>query len=603
MQFLLTAVNAKYIHSNPAIYSLRAYAGKELQPYIALAEFTINNKAEEILGGLYRRRPDVIGFSCYIWNWRLVRELLGELPKVLPGTDIWLGGPEVSFGAEEILKNFPMVRGIMKGEGEKTFKELLTFYVRGEEDSDSRHKGPEEKKGDYFDDLRKIPGLVLPEGRTGERALLDMRELPFFYGNLQEFENKIIYYETGRGCPFGCGYCLSSIDKSVRLKGLDTVKRELQFFLDKRVAQVKLTDRTFNCNRRHAAQIWRYLREHDNGVTNFHFEIAAELLDEEQLELLRSMRPGLVQLEIGVQTTNREALKEINRSGDIPCVARMVEAINERKNIHIHLDLIAGLPFEDYDSFKKSFNEVYAMAPSQLQLGFLKVLKGTPIWEKAKDYGIVCQEDPPYEVLCTKWLSYGELLRLKQVEEMVEIYYNSNQFIHTLRALEKLFSGPFEMYEALGDYYEEKGYFINTPARSRRYQVLLEFVKDLSPREEAFYRELLTFDYYLRENPKSRPLFCADLSPWREKIGSFYRREEEKPELLGNYRMYHARQTMKMTHVEAFFYPVWENGGEISEERKEQPEFVLFDYGEKDPLTGNVRARRVTESVNKERNE
>lgn len=594
MQFLLAAVNAKYIHSNPAIYSLRAYAGKELQQYIALAQYTINNRTEEILGDLYRRRPDVIGFSCYIWNWPLVQALLRELPKVLPGTEIWLGGPEVSFDAEKILEDFPAVQGIMRGEGEKTFKELLSFYIAGKESA-------EKEAGERQHNLQKIPGLVLRSGRTEPGAAVEMDELPFLYDDLQEFENKIIYYESSRGCPFRCGYCLSSIDKGVRLRSLPVVKKELQFFLDKKVPQVKLIDRTFNCNHRHAMEIWRYIKEHDNGVTNFHFEIAAELLNSEEIAELRSMRPGLVQLEIGVQTTNEATLKEINRKGDTACIARAVGEINRGKNIHIHLDLIAGLPFEGYERFQKSFNEVYAMRPLQLQLGFLKVLKGTPIWERAEEYGIACQEEPPYEVLYTKWISYGEILKLKQVEEMVELYYNSNQLTYTLALLENAFSGPFDLYEALAEYYEAKGYFVSTPARSHRYQVLLEFIKERMPKEEALYREALTYDYYLRENAKSRPDFGKDLSAWRDEIWGFYQKEEKEPDFLREYEEYHARQTMKMTHMEVFFYPVWESkkAGPEAPAQRHMPEFVLFDYRQRDALTGNAKARVVTKAVAK----
>lgn len=406
MQFLLTAINAKYIHSNPAIYSLKAYAGEKLQPYIALAQYTINNRMEKILGDIYKKHPDVIGFSCYIWNFSIIQELIREIPKLLPGTDIWLGGPEVSFEAEEILRQYPMVRGIMVGEGEETFKDLLSYYVGGEEkEIDSK-----------YHNLEEIPGLVLREGTTGKRTLTDMNKLPFLYDNLKDFENKIIYYETSRGCPFKCSYCLSSIDKKVRLRNPDTVKKELQFFLSRKVPQVKLIDRTFNCNHRHAMEIWKYIKENDNGVTNFHFEVAADIINEEELSILKEMRPGLVQLEIGVQTTNQKTLKEINRSADINHIAEIVERIRSSRNIHIHLDLIAGLPFEGYDSFGKSFNDVYAMKPEKLQLGFLKVLKGTQIWEKAEDYGIIYQENPPYEVLYTKWISYEEILKLVSVK-------------------------------------------------------------------------------------------------------------------------------------------------------------------------------------------
>lgn len=589
MQFLLTAVNAKYIHSNPAIYSLKAYAGKELQPHIALAEYTINNKTEEILGDLYKRHPDVIGFSCYIWNFSMIQELLWEIPKVLPDTDIWLGGPEVSFDGEKILERFPMVKGIMAGEGEETFKELLDYYVAGKDGKICDNK----KKGSGIQNLRKIPGLVLRDGSTKARPLTDINALPFLYDDLQDFAHKIIYYETSRGCPFRCSYCLSSIDKKVRLRNLEIVKKELKFFLDQKVPQVKLIDRTFNCNHNHAMEIWRYINEHDNGVTNFHFEIAADLISEEELLLLGEMRPGLVQLEIGVQTTNEETLKEINRSADLGRIAEIVECIRSHRNIHIHLDLIAGLPLEDYDSFRKSFNEVYAMKPEQLQLGFLKVLKGTQIWEQVQEYGIVYQEKPPYEVLYTKWISYEDILKLKQIEEMVELYYNSNQFTHTLPVLEKAFDSPFDMYEKLAAFYEEKGYFINSPARGHRYQILLEFILDKDSEKKELYRELLTFDYYLRENAKNRPDFCADLAPYREKIWAFYQKEEERPVLLAGYKEYHARQTMKMTHMEAFFYPVWETEAEKITVRMDAPAFVVFDYKRRDALTKEALAQRI----------
>lgn len=574
MQFLLTAINAKYIHSNPAVYSLRAYAGEELQPYIGLVEYTINNRMEEILGDLYRRRPDVIGFSCYIWNCQLIWELLRELPKVLPDTDIWLGGPEVSFEGEQILMDFPMVTGIMAGEGEETFRELLSCYVAGE------------KKKDV--DFGKVPGLILREGATAARALTDMDKLPFLYERLGDFAHRILYYESSRGCPFRCSYCLSSIDKKVRLRSLELVKRELQFFLDQKIPQVKFIDRTFNCNRDHAMAIWRYVKEHDNGVTNFHFEVAADVMGEEELALFQEMRPGLIQLEIGVQSTNLHTLKEINRSGDIGAIANAVSRIRGGRNIHLHLDLIAGLPFEGYESFEKSFNDVYRMKPHQLQLGFLKVLKGTLIREKAREYGIVYQSRAPYEVLYTKWLSYGEVLKLKQMEEMVELYYNSNQFTHTLPVLEKQFKAPFEMFEELAGFYEEKGYFTNTPARSYRYQVLLEFALNRMPEQGQLYRELLTYDFYLRENAKSRPAFSMDLSPYREEIGGFYRKEEEAPQLLEEYGGYHARQTMKMTHMDVFFYPVWQEEEDAAWEKCERPFFVLFDYQKRDALTGEA---------------
>lgn len=583
MQFLLAAINAKYIHTNPALYSLRAYAGRKLAPFISLAEYTINHRVEEILGDLYKRHPDVIGLSCYIWNFHFIQELLREIPKILPDTDIWLGGPEVSCEAEEILKEYPEVKGIMIGEGEATFKDLLSFYVGKE---DSQFSGP-------YNSLEEIPGLVLHSGTTQPRESVDFGEVPFLYDHLEEFENKIIYYETSRGCPFRCAYCLSSIDKKLRFRSLDKVKKELQFFLDHEVPQVKFIDRTFNCNHDHAMEIWKYINDHDNGVTNFHFEIAADLMTSEELTLLGTMRPGLIQLEIGVQTTNAETLKAVNRITDISKIEEAVSEIRSNENIHIHLDLIAGLPLEDYESFGRSFDRVYAMRPHQLQLGFLKVLKGTAIWQQAKEHGIVYQERPPYEVFYTKWLSYDEILKLKQIEEMVELYFNSNQFQYTLPVLEREFTSPFAMFEELAEFYEEKGYFTNSPARSHRYHVLLAFAEEKAPDKKELFAELLTFDYYLRENAKSRPSFSPDLSLWREPIWNFYQKEEEAPKLLADYGSYHARQTMKMTHMEVFHYQVWESIKREKWVRRKDPFFILFDYAKRDALTGAASFYKV----------
>ena len=584
MKFLLVGINAKYIHSNPAIYSLRACAGKEDRESVELAEYTINNRGEEILSDIFKRKPDVIGFSCYIWNFHMVRELIYDLVKVLPETDIWLGGPEVSFDCEKLLKEFPMIKGIMVGEGENTFRELLSCYVHASSGSQSPVDVVLQAK------LEKIPGLYLPSGHTGERELTDLDSLPFYYDSLKNFENRIIYYESSRGCPFRCAYCLSSIDKRVRFCSPEKVKRELQFFLDQKVEQVKFVDRTFNCNHEHAMEIWRFIKENDNNVTNFHFEIAADILTEEEIQILSEMRPGLVQLEIGVQSVNEETLKAINRSADTASITEAVVRLQKGMNIHIHLDLIAGLPFENYDSFVNSFNCVYAMKPQQLQLGFLKVLKGSPIAGRVTEYGIVFQAQSPYEVLYTNWISYEQILKLKQVEEMVELYYNSNQFRHTLTVLEQEFGDAFSMFSEFADYYEKKGYFVKTPARADRYQVLLDFIMEVAKEKFELYRELLTFDYYLRENAKSRPKFMTDMSLYYNRIRNFYQKEETEPQYLKNYQGYHARQVMKMTHMEPFFYPVWEELPERMAIRQEQPVFILLDYEKRDVLTGNAMA-------------
>ncbi len=572
MRVLLIAVNAKYIHSNPAVYSLRAYAQAALgdlpEVGIEIAEYTINQNTENILADIYRRKPDIAAFSCYIWNWNTIQELLPELPKLLPDTKLWLGGPEVSFHAEKILAQYTQLTGIMVGEGEETFTQLVRFYHA--------------PKGQ----LQDIPGLVLPQGRTQPRELTDMSKLPFLYEDLGKFQNRIIYYESQRGCPFRCAYCLSAIDKSVRLRDIETVKKELRYFLDHKVSQVKFIDRTFNCNAAHALAIWRYLLENDNGVTNFHFEIAADLMTEEELEVLKQMRPGLIQLEIGVQSTNEQTLHAINRYMSLEHLRQVVDKIHSFHNIHQHLDLIAGLPYEDYDSFVTSFNDVYAMRPQQLQLGFLKVLKGSPIEEKAEEYGIVYNSRPPYEVLYSRWIPYDDVLRLKGIEEMVELYYNSCQFTHTLPVLEKEFSSPFALYEALSQYYEEKGYYINTPARAYRYQVLLEFAQQKAPARSELYAQLLTFDMYLRENLKSRPAFALCWQQGeeeKEQVRAFYRQEAQTPQYLTGYEGYQPQQLMKMTHIEYFTYPVWQQNMKMTQ--LSQKTAILFDYQKRDPLT------------------
>lgn len=585
MRVLLIAVNAKYIHSNPAVYSLRAYAqaalGDQPEVGIEIAEYTINQNTENILADIYRHRPDIAAFSCYIWNWNTIQELLPELPKLLPDTKLWLGGPEVSFHAEKILAQYTQLTGIMVGEGEETFTQLVRFYHA--------------PKGQ----LQDIPGLVLPQGRTQPRELTDMSKLPFLYEDLGKFQNRIIYYESQRGCPFRCAYCLSAIDKSVRLRDIETVKKELQYFLDHKVSQVKFIDRTFNCNAAHALTIWRYLLENDNGVTNFHFEIAADLMTEEELEVLKQMRPGLIQLEIGVQSTNEQTLHAINRYMSLEHLRQVVDKIHSFHNIHQHLDLIAGLPYEDYDSFVTSFNDVYAMRPQQLQLGFLKVLKGSPIEERAEEYGIVYNSRPPYEVLYSRWLPYDDVLRLKGIEEMVELYYNSCQFTHTLPVLEKEFSSPFAMYEALSQYYEEKGYYINTPARAYRYQVLLEFAQQKAPARSELYAQLLTFDMYLRENLKSRPAFALCWQQGeeeKEQVRAFYRQEAQTPQYLTGYEGYQPQQLMKMTHIEYFTYPVWQQNMKMTQ--LSQKTAILFDYQKRDPLTYDAAYYMVIKEEN-----
>ena len=569
MKAVLAAVNAKYIHSNLAVYCLGAYArmrGEQAE----FKEYTINQNPEEILKDLYLAKPDFLALSCYIWNISLMREIAAELHKLLPEMPIWVGGPEVSYDAEHFLRENPWASGVMRGEGEITFTELLGRIRENR-------------------DLYGLPGITW-RGKDGEaianedRPVMDLSEVPFPYTELTDFEHRIIYYESSRGCPFSCSYCLSSIDKKLRFRDLSLVFRELQFFLDHRVPQVKFVDRTFNCRHDHAKAIWRYLLEHDNGVTNFHFEVAADLLDEEELELIAAMRPGLIQLEIGVQSTNGQTITEIHRKMDFAGVSAVVNRVKQGHNVHQHLDLIAGLPFEDLESFKQSFNDVFALQPDQLQLGFLKVLKGSFMYRMADTYGCVYRDKEPYEVLFTRWLPYCDVLRLKRVEEMVEVYYNSAQFTCTLPACMTVFEDAFSFFDSLGSFYEKKGYFSVAHTRIRRYEILQEFMAEYVGEEDmAKYREWMVFDLYLRENMKTRPSWAADLSGWKSAFRDFYQKEEESREYLPELAGRESRQLAKMTHLEVFSHIF------------EKETAVLFCYETRDPLSHSARWQKVEE--------
>ena len=555
MKILLAACNAKYIHSNLAVYNLKSCSG-EYSSRVVVKEYTINQIRDDILKDIYLEQPDVVCFSCYIWNISFVRELVPDLKKILPQVEFWAGGPEVSYDAVEFLKKNPAFFGVMVGEGEETFHELAGYYIERKPETLSGIRGV------AFRDENKGRDIV----HTGWRELMDLSKVPFAYSNLTEFKNRIIYYESSRGCPFSCSYCLSSIDKKLRFRDIELVKKELQFFIDNKVPQVKFVDRTFNCKHDHAMEIWRYITENDNGITNFHFEISADLLRAEELALMKTMRPGLIQLEIGVQSTNPQTIKAIRRTMDFEKLKRIVEQIHSFGNIHQHLDLIAGLPYEGYDSFHKSFCDVYALRPEQFQLGFLKVLKGSYMMEMTGEYQILYKDREPYEVLSTAWLTYGEILRLKMVESMVEVYYNSGQFKNTLVFLEKYFDDPFRMYEALGRFYEKKGYSEISHSRMRRYEILMEFAGEQKEIPSEALSDVMLLDLYLRENLKSRPSFASDQKPYER--------------LIWDYRK--AKKIPKTAHIEVF-----RDGKKI-----------LFDYTDRDPLTNNAQLTDITDEVN-----
>lgn len=568
MNILLVAINAKYIHSNPAVFSLKSCAG-EYQSYVDVVEFTINQQSSYILSEIYKKRPDVVAFSCYIWNRSIVGEIISDLYKILPDVDIWVGGPEVSYDASAVIDEWKL-RGVMSGFGEGAFYHLVSAYVNGTS--------------------AELPD-VLDENNT-RRMSLD--EIPFWYKDLLGFEHRIIYYESSRGCPFSCSYCLSSIDKTMDFRSVERVCRELDFFLEHNVPQVKFVDRTFNCKKEHALLILKHILEHDNGITNFHFEIAADLLDEDYFILLEKLRAGAVQFEIGVQSTYPQTISEINRKMNFIKVADVVRRISSWNNIHVHLDLIAGLPYEDLNTFQNSFNDVYALCPKQLQLGFLKVLKGSDMESHASEYDLVYTSLPPYEVLSTRWLSYEDICRLKQIEEVLEIYYNSGQFCHTLNFLCSYFNTPYDMYDHLASWYEEHDLFGVQSSRTRKYEILMEFGKAwidqyiqlrncmseqdlrvMSEKQSSALREYITYDLYLRENMKNRPSFAPSLESWKDDIHNILYRESKTHKMFPKLSGYDYRRLTKTLHVEVF------------EMIFEQPVVVVFCYEQRDPLTYN----------------
>lgn len=573
MKILLAAMNAKYIHSNLAVYSLKAYA-KDFSEHIAIGEYTINNRADYILEQIYKQKPDVLCMSCYIWNISYVEEIIREFHKICPDVPIWLGGPEVSYEVEQFMEHHPEVTGIMMGEGERTFYALCNYYVN--------------KKGN----LQNLTGVAYRDKEAGVLHIIapelpmNMSDIPFCYEEIGDFKNRIIYYESSRGCPFSCSYCLSSVDKKLRFRDLELVKKELAFFIEKKVPQVKFVDRTFNCDHKHAMAIWQFIKEQDNGITNFHFEVSADLINEAELDLITSMRPGLIQLEIGVQSTNDATITEIHRTMNLERLKVIVKRVQDAGNIHEHLDLIAGLPYEDYVTFGKSFDEIYALKPNQLQLGFLKVLKGSYMFEHAAEYGMIYHSKAPYEVMQTKWLSFEEVLKIKQVEEMLEIYYNSGQFEVTMKLMDVLFESPFYMFQEFGAFYEEKGYLAMSHSRIRRCEILLEFIRESFERKYAgmitalccdateaeqicgMLEESLTFDLYYRENCKSRPAWAPSVSEFKQIAKQYCKKGA-------------------LSHVEPFHYRFPNKQEKTLMELPKYQEkllYVLFDYEHRDAL-------------------
>lgn len=569
MKTLLVGINAKYIHSNIAIRYLKKYTEQKLDLKIDLCEYTINNHIDLIIREIVKQSPDVLGFSCYIWNYELVKKLVCELKKIIPQTIIFLGGPEVSYDSQTVLEDTGC-NAVISGEGEGVFCEFVDRISNGID----------------FSDIEGITAL-----RDGDIVKnppskpISLDEIPFVYDDYEELENRIIYYESSRGCPFRCQYCLSSSSGGVRFLSLERVFADLKNFLDAGVSQVKFVDRTFNCDKKYAMQIWRFLDENDNGKTNFHFEIAAELLDQEMLELLQTVRRGLFQLEIGVQSTNPQTLKAVKRNTDTQKLTPIIKALQKNSNMHLHLDLIVGLPFEPYETFKNSFNYVYSLSPDQLQIGFLKLLKGSGLYENAEDYGIITTTYAPYEVLKTNWLTYSEILRLKMIEEMVESYYNSNRYKLIIKYISSFFETAFDMFESLADFYEKNNLHLAPHSKVGYYTILFDFFKTISTQTESF-KWYAIFDLYSHEKAKKIPewIDVSNKEKYKKEIYDFADNPENVLKYLSQYKDFDTKQILRSAHIEVFdFNP-------ITDEKTTTA--ILFNYKECDSL-GNAGTKII----------
>lgn len=557
MKVLLVSFNAKFIHSSLALRYIASYC-EAFKDSMEVLELTINHEENDVIKEIYQKQPDVIGFSCYIWNMEMIESIIPILKQIMPHVKIVLGGPEVSYNGHQLFERLP-IDMIMENEGEPIWYDYMTHLLYDEMP------------------LSEIKGILYRDSdgnikETQKREPMKMVDVPFVYDDLEGLEHKIMYYEGSRGCPFNCQYCLSSAEKGVRFLPLERMQNELQYFLDKGVKQIKFVDRTFNANKKIAMAIWQYLIEHDNGHTNFHFEIAAELMDEEIFQLLSRARQGLIQFEIGVQSTNLEVLKIIKRPMPFEDIKEVVLRIKALGNIHQHLDLIAGLPLEDYASFRKSFNDVISLRPEQFQLGFLKLLKGSGLRKHADDYGIIYKSKPPYEVLYTREMPYKDMLRLHQIEELVERYYNSERFHTSLEYLYTLFESPFDFYEALSMYWEEKGYDKVQHKKAAYYILLAEFALAQEGVQEELIKELIRFDWFKHEQVKEVPqeLITLDQQQYKEVANTLLRNDEL---MIGTLKVddeVTARQRLRRMHIEWFKYNIATG--------KEENTAILFDY-------------------------
>ncbi len=586
MNVLLTALNSKYIHTNLAVRYLHEFAAQRGYP-CTIAEYTINQHLPDVLDEIYRQLPDVLVLSCYIWNIEMMLDLAEEYRRICPEVKIIAGGPEVSFNGAEILRAHPAFDAVLCGEGETAFLEYMQ-YLHGERS------------------IHDVHSLVWKnaEGEITANPVaepLDMAQLPFPYPDLETLSDRILYFESIRGCPFRCSYCLSSVAGRVRYLPLELTFQRLQKFLDARVRQVKFVDRTFNCSKEHAMAVWKYLAAHDNGVTNFHFELTAHLIDREMIDFLKTVRKGLFQFEIGVQSTNPDTIREIRRTTDTERLLEICRELDQPKNIHLHLDLIAGLPYEDFHSFGRSFDTVMQIRPQQMQLGFLKVLKGSHMAQAAESYGLVYSKKAPFQVIRTNWLSYSELLRLKDMESVVEDYYNSGLFQTQISWMLDQEESVFSFFLDFGQYRVENGLRLIPQSIENRCTTLKEYYFARYPERStqlALLNDLCLFDFCLHGKPKKLPEWISTEQnlAYNEKIRAFYRNEELLTRFFPSADAADSKQLAKQiakqlasqSHIQVFAYDV--------RTLQRKPTALLFDYHDRD-LLGNAHYIDVSDLI------
>ncbi|MBS5954276.1 MAG: B12-binding domain-containing radical SAM protein [Paraclostridium bifermentans] len=573
MKILLTTLNSKFIHTNLAIRYLNQMV-KDIEDIdVDIREYTINNELDFILKDIYANNYDVILFSTYIWNVNDIVKICNNLKKVNKNVKIALGGPEVTYDSEESMKKYDFVDYILYGEGELVFRDFVKYL-----------------KGDI--DIKDVDGLVYRN--NGEivrnKPMKDIENLdiipsPYVDLNKADYENRIVYYETSRGCPFNCQYCLSSTLQGLRYFSIDRVKSDLKALIDSRVSQIKFIDRTFNANKKFAMEIMQFLMENDNDYTTYHFEVTAHLLTEDMLEFLKECKEGLFQFEIGVQTTNEKVLEAVGRRDDFSKLSYVVQKIASYRNVHQHLDLIAGLPYEDYNSFENSFNDVFNLGIEHLQLGFLKMIKGTGIRNNADEHEFRYKDYPPYEVLYNKYITYNEILKLKDIEEILERYFNSKNFVLSMRYIIHNYykESPFKFFEDFATYFDKNGYFNMSQGKNQLYKILLDFYTEQINKNIELFTEIIKYDYISLGKTSNVPGFMSkiEVEDFKNRCHLFLQNEENILKYIPRFENTPAKQIIKHVHFEPFKYDILKLKENIKADLDKKESIVLFVYDDK----------------------